>query len=81
MDSTIIVASDKDGSPPAKKRRIGERKPRTTEYLDLSTGHSQDRELLDRLTDVLHKRQKIVVVAGAGMSVAAGSQFIQIFTC
>lgn len=68
--------SDKDGQPPRKRRRISERAPRTTEYLDLRTGkiENPDEQLqLDRLLSVLHKRQKIVVVAGAGISVSAGS--------
>ncbi|PSK45317.1 hypothetical protein B9Z65_2457 [Elsinoe australis] len=73
MDSTIRV-SDKDGPPPAKKRRISDRKQRTTEYLNLDaheeTGAGQ--EQLDRLLKVLEKRRKIVVVAGAGISVSAG---------
>lgn len=80
MDSTIRV-SDKDGPPPAKKRRISDRKQRTTEYLNLDaheeTGAGQ--EQLDRLLKVLEKRRKIVVVAGAGISVSAGSkQFVHL---
>lgn len=68
-----------DGQPPAKKRRIAEPKPRTTEYLDLkslSEEHaSSQKKQLDLLLKVLRKRRKIVVVAGAGISVSAGSTF------
>ncbi|KAF2223154.1 DHS-like NAD/FAD-binding domain-containing protein [Elsinoe ampelina] len=73
MDSTIRV-SNKDGPPPAKKRRISERKERTTEYLDIRHDpvEEDEQEHLDRLIKTLHKRRKIVVVAGAGISVSAG---------
>ncbi|KAL7627994.1 hypothetical protein AAE478_002190 [Parahypoxylon ruwenzoriense] len=63
-----------DGPPPAKRRRV-ERKPRTTEYLDLKAASEQsekDERLLDQLTGALRKRKKIVVIAGAGISVSAG---------
>ncbi|KAI9804372.1 MAG: hypothetical protein M1833_007179 [Piccolia ochrophora] len=75
--------SPEDGPPPAKKRKIPERKPRTTQYLDLSAplleqnGCLQSPPLdqrvqLDQLLKVLRKRRKIVVIAGAGISVSAG---------
>ncbi|KAI1077093.1 DHS-like NAD/FAD-binding domain-containing protein [Whalleya microplaca] len=63
-----------DGAPPAKRRRV-ERKPRTTEYLDLRAASEQsekDEELLSQLTSVLRKKKKIVIIAGAGISVSAG---------
>ncbi|KAI1379570.1 DHS-like NAD/FAD-binding domain-containing protein [Hypoxylon crocopeplum] len=63
-----------DGPPPAKRRRV-ERKPRTTEYLDLKAASEQnekDERLLDQLTVTLRKKKKIVVIAGAGISVSAG---------
>lgn len=70
---------DVDGQPPAKKRRIAEPKPRTTEYLDLTSSPeehaSSQKKQLDLLLKVLRKRRKIVVVAGAGISVSAGSTF------
>lgn len=75
MDSTIVVAPGSDG-PPTKKRRISDRKSRNTEYLDLRRVpilESQTSQL-EKLMKVLHKRRKIVVVAGAGISVSAGSQ-------
>ncbi|KAF5669258.1 NAD-dependent histone deacetylase [Fusarium heterosporum] len=80
-----IVAKPLDTStnapPPAKKRRItppkvSQPKERTTEYLDLM---KPDEELTDadhtqikRLLDTLRKKKKIVVIAGAGISVSAG---------
>ncbi len=71
---------DVDGQPPAKKRKIAEPKPRTTEYLDLTSlaeeYASSQKNQLDILLKVLRKRRKIVVVAGAGISVSAGSTFI-----
>ncbi|MCJ1479592.1 hypothetical protein MMC13_008278 [Lambiella insularis] len=61
--------------PGAKKRKTVEPKVRTTEYLDLS-GHSttEQKSQLDILMKVLRKRRKIVVIAGAGISVSAGSR-------
>ncbi len=68
-----------DGQPPVKKRRITEPKPRTTEYLDLTRSSKEhalsQRKQLDLLLKVLRKKRKIVVVAGAGISVSAGSTF------
>jgi NAD+-dependent protein deacetylase SIR2 len=62
--------------PPARKRRKVEPKPRTTQYLDLSSDASQSeydhRVALNLLLKTLRKRRKIVVVAGAGISVSAG---------
>ncbi|KAI2466217.1 DHS-like NAD/FAD-binding domain-containing protein [Annulohypoxylon bovei var. microspora] len=63
-----------DGPPPPKRRRV-ERKPRTTEYLDLKAASQQsekDEKLLEQLTGALRKKKKIVVIAGAGISVSAG---------
>ncbi|KAI9819837.1 MAG: hypothetical protein M1827_006406 [Pycnora praestabilis] len=67
---------DSDGPPPAKKRRIAEPKPRTTEYLNLAAPtedeSSSHKTQLDLLLKVLRKKRKIVVIAGAGISVSAG---------
>jgi NAD-dependent histone deacetylase SIR2 len=64
-----------DSQPPAKRRRMSEKPSRTTEYLDLTKDLGPDEKTqLDRVLNVLHKRQKIVVVAGAGISVSAGSK-------
>ncbi|KAI9683711.1 MAG: hypothetical protein M1820_010912 [Bogoriella megaspora] len=66
--------SDEDALQPAKRRKVEADKPRTTKYLDLNTDleSSSQKEQLDGLLKVLHKRRKIVVVAGAGISVSAG---------
>ncbi|KAK1915688.1 hypothetical protein P3342_003498 [Pyrenophora teres f. teres] len=67
--------SSNDENPrPSKRRKMAEPKERTTEYLDLSTTEIHQDELpqLQRLLNVLHKKRKIVVIAGAGISVSAG---------
>ncbi len=70
---------DSDEQEPAKKRRKAEPKPRTTQYLDIrprSNASSTDQTCqLDTLYKVLSKRKKIVVIAGAGISVSAGSTY------
>lgn len=76
-----------DGPPPAKKRKLYQPKERTTEYLDLQTlDESSDQEKLDhddlqlqRLLKVLRTKRKIVVIAGAGISVSAGSKKLPVF--
>ena len=72
MDSS--TNSDKDGPPPTKRRRTS--KERTTGYLDLRRREvdPEHQPALDRLLKVLAKSQKVVVVAGAGISVSAGSE-------
>ncbi|KAI1180669.1 DHS-like NAD/FAD-binding domain-containing protein [Nemania sp. FL0916] len=71
----LEILVNPDGAPPPKRRRV-ERKPRTTEYLDLSAAASEqsekDGQLLEQLTHALRKKKKIVVIAGAGISVSAG---------
>ena len=66
------------GKPVVKKRKRSEPKPRTTERLDLSgsmqTVAVDQKYQLERLLKVLRKRRKIVVIAGAGISVSAGSE-------
>ena len=66
-----------DGEQPApKKRKRAEPKPRTTEHLDLmgkNKALSDQNEQLEILLKVLRKRRKVVVIAGAGISVSAGS--------
>ncbi|KAI9737315.1 MAG: hypothetical protein M1818_005848 [Claussenomyces sp. TS43310] len=71
---------DPDGPPPAKKRKLAEPKKRTTEYLDLRDCYDDSQphdalaneHQLQRLLKELRKKQKIVVIAGAGISVSAG---------
>jgi NAD+-dependent protein deacetylase SIR2 len=67
-----------DGPPPAKRRKT-ERKPRTTEYLNLSGEMGpEDEDRLEQLTNALRKKKKIVVIAGAGISVSSGSTSIHL---
>lgn len=70
---------ESDDSPPAKKRKTVEPKPRLTQHLNLGSCPSSlatDQKVqLDTLLKVLRKRQKIVVIAGAGISVSAGSMY------
>jgi NAD-dependent histone deacetylase SIR2 len=65
-----------DDMPPPRKRRKIEPKIRTTQHLDLTSDTAQseyDRvEALDTLLKALRNRRKIVVIAGAGISVSAG---------
>ena len=62
--------------PRPRKRRKVEPKIRTTQYLDLTSDTAQsdyDRsDALDTLLKAVRDRRKIVVVAGAGISVSAG---------
>lgn len=65
-----------DGSPPAKRRKVMQPKERTTEYLDLTKANNEltadESSQLERLLTTLRKKKKIVVIAGAGISVSAG---------
>lgn len=65
-----------DEPPPAKRRRVTPPKERTTEYLDLTKPelefNAEDNNQMERLVTALRKRKKIVVIAGAGISVSAG---------
>ncbi|KAM5355796.1 hypothetical protein ACJ41O_002442 [Fusarium nematophilum] len=77
-DESVSKALDAsaDGPPLAKKRRISPPKERTTEYLDLMKPEeeftAEDNRQMDRLVTALRKKKKIVVIAGAGISVSAG---------
>ncbi|KAL9007143.1 MAG: hypothetical protein Q9188_000077, partial [Gyalolechia gomerana] len=67
---------DPDDHTSSRKRTKAEPKPRKTEYLNLQA-HNEHPSLdqqpqLDTLLKVLRKRKKIVVIAGAGISVSAG---------
>ncbi len=86
-------ANDGDGPPPAKKRRTIGPKIRVTQYLDLSPADNsswtergydacpaEQKKQLDLLLKVLHKKRKVVVVAGAGISVSAGSMLFSSFS-
>ncbi|KAL9604465.1 MAG: hypothetical protein Q9219_000430 [cf. Caloplaca sp. 3 TL-2023] len=67
---------ESDEHTSVRKRRKAEPKPRKTDYLDLQAQHgnfsSDQQPQLDTLLKVLRKRKKIVVIAGAGISVSAG---------
>ena len=75
---------DGEHTPPVKKRKTVEPKPRTTRHLDLRAHPSSlatDQKIqFDTLLKVLRKRQKIVVVAGAGISVSAGSMYFLVLS-
>ena len=74
MHSSKRRTLDDNEAPAAKKRKTAEPKPRTTEHLDLSQAMREQQSQMDILLKVLRKRRKIVVVAGAGISVSAGSR-------
>jgi len=76
--STDASLTDEDGPPPSKRRRISPSMPRETQRLDLYDASSQPEEL-ERLVKALKNKRKIVVIAGAGISVSAGSKCIQAF--
>ncbi len=62
---------------PFKKGKINHPKERTTEHLNLHNYEGFDDEddnNLQRLLYALRKKRKIVVIAGAGISVSAGSE-------
>ncbi|KAI9783903.1 MAG: hypothetical protein M1816_001112 [Peltula sp. TS41687] len=67
-----------DGQPPATKSRKVTPKVRRTEYLDLPSSDGLDacsedqRSQLNHLLKVIRTKKKIVVIAGAGISVSAG---------
>ena len=75
QDPEIFAKVEEDMSP-ARKRRKVEPKPRITQHLDLTSDASQSRydqqSSLELLLKTLRKRRKIVVIAGAGISVSAG---------
>lgn len=77
--STKHSAEDDSLQPPPKKRKMTEIKPRTTEHLNLQSppdGLAADQKTqLALLLKILRKKRKIVVIAGAGISVSAGSMF------
>lgn len=79
-----------DGPPPAKRPRIMKPRELKTEYLDLcalgdtsdEAQHRAQEANLKKLVDTLRLKRKIVVVAGAGISVSAGSKLLQRYsTC
>jgi len=77
---------DRDGPPPAKRQKLMKPRELKTEYLDLrKLNDSNDQEYhraqeakVKKLTDVLRSKRRIVVIAGAGISVSAGSTLFAI---
>lgn len=71
-----VAEASPDGPRPAKKRRISPPKDRTTEYLDLMKSDEdftpEENRQMEALIAALRKKKKIVVIAGAGISVSAG---------
>ncbi|UKZ80584.1 hypothetical protein TrVFT333_008346 [Trichoderma virens FT-333] len=66
-----------DEQPPAKRRKVYQPKERTTEYLNYMNKEDKDMTEAEkaqekRLIAALRKKKKIVVIAGAGISVSAG---------
>lgn len=74
-ETTEEICVRTDGPPPAKRRKVAPRKERSTEYVDLQNPTEEGETDLDRLIRVLRKKKKIVVIAGAGISVSAGSTY------
>ncbi|KAF2797603.1 DHS-like NAD/FAD-binding domain-containing protein [Melanomma pulvis-pyrius CBS 109.77] len=79
--ATPPSSNDGDGRPRKKRKLVADPKQptaadpkaRPTERLDLTHDIDQDQmPQLERLLKVLHKKRKIVVIAGAGISVSAG---------
>lgn len=77
-----LHSSDRDdSSPPPKRQRIMKVKELKTEYLDIASliesdngdVHKNQETKMRKLLDVLRTKRRIVVIAGAGISVSAGS--------
>ena len=74
-DTTEDICVRMDGPPPAKRRKVAPRRERSTKNVDLQNLTQDDDVELDRLLHALRKKKKIVVIAGAGISVSAGSTY------
>jgi NAD-dependent histone deacetylase SIR2 len=71
----IRVRTDGTDEPPRKRRRIvAPPAPRTTSYIDLEAGSEEEDAQLEKLLVALRRKKRIVVIAGAGISVSAGSE-------
>lgn len=73
-DSQEIQVRTDGAPPPSKRRRLAAPKPRTTDHLDLDNRDDAAEANLERLLNILRRKKKIVVIAGAGISVSAGSK-------
>ncbi|AEO65864.1 uncharacterized protein THITE_35412 [Thermothielavioides terrestris NRRL 8126] len=73
LQSTGEICVRTDGPPPSKRRRVAPPSTRRpTAYIDLENRGEEEDENLERLLSALRKKKKIVVIAGAGISVSAG---------
>jgi NAD-dependent histone deacetylase SIR2 len=79
LDSTDEIRVRTDGPPPKHRRIAAPAKPRATTYIDLENRGEVEDEGLGRLMSALRKKKKIVVIAGAGISVSAGSTSFPLF--
>ena len=61
---------------PAKRRRNPLPKERTTQYLNLSKSLHEQSDQHYLLVQTLRHQKDVVVIAGAGISTAAGSKFL-----
>ncbi|KXJ91936.1 DHS-like NAD/FAD-binding domain-containing protein [Microdochium bolleyi] len=77
-DHSIMV--NPDGARPAKRRKLNTKRDRTTRYINLAKSAERDANrdedlsssTMSELLDALRQKKKIVVIAGAGISVSAG---------
>ncbi|KAK4168614.1 DHS-like NAD/FAD-binding domain-containing protein [Cladorrhinum sp. PSN259] len=72
-DSMGEIQVRTDGPPPTKRRRIvAAPKERTTQHIDLEDCSEDQQPELVRFLSALRRKKRIVVIAGAGISVSAG---------
>ena len=81
MSAAVEIETRKDGRPPKRRRIAAPARPRTTTYLDLEERGEEEDESLETLISALKQKKKIVVIAGAGISVSAGSMFSLLVIC
>jgi hypothetical protein len=70
------IIAKTDGMPPYKKRRVANDQHQRAVQIDLDHQDTATSAPLQRLLKALQCKKKIVVVAGAGISVSAGSKSI-----
>ncbi|KAK4031548.1 DHS-like NAD/FAD-binding domain-containing protein [Parachaetomium inaequale] len=72
MSAAVEIQTREDGPPPKRRRIAAPAKSRTTANIDLANHCEHDGDGLERLISALRKKKKIVVIAGASISVSAG---------
>ncbi|KAJ5794126.1 Sirtuin family [Penicillium paradoxum] len=72
VDAELAAEGSARQARPAKRRRNPLPKERTTQYIDLSKCLDQQKNQYDLLVQTLRHQKDIVVIAGAGISTAAG---------